>query len=84
MSDFLVKITKNELVDRLRVIQSRLANENEHSEALFIGMAIQVLAGEVTSVQVINVSGSVEDAILARIKRHLKNDPGFACGGIAR
>jgi len=38
-----VEISNNELIDRLRVVQSRLTEQNEHSDALFIGFAIQAL-----------------------------------------
>lgn len=39
----LLRMSKNELIDRLRVFQSRLTDENEHSDAVFVGFAIQVI-----------------------------------------
>jgi hypothetical protein len=45
-----VEISSNELVDRLRVLQSKLTDENEHSDALFVGFAIQfITSGDLKS-----------------------------------
>jgi hypothetical protein len=53
-----VEISRNELIDRLRVIQSRLTSENEHSDAIFVGFAIQVLTFEEKAQMQVPITGS--------------------------
>lgn len=55
MTDLNVTISRNTLVDRLRLIQSRLTDENEHADALIIDMAIQ----------------SIDNRLKARIRRSI-------------
>lgn len=38
-----VEISRNTLIDRLRVLQSELSEENRHSDALLVDFAIQAL-----------------------------------------
>lgn len=43
MADYLMKVSRNALLDRLRVLQSDLTGENRHSDAMTVDFAIQAL-----------------------------------------
>jgi hypothetical protein len=43
MADYLLKVSRNALLDRLRVLQSDLTGENRHSDAMTVDFVIQIL-----------------------------------------
>lgn len=48
MSDIAVTLSTNAIVDRLRKLHSDLTDENRHTDALLIDLAIQALRADAT------------------------------------
>lgn len=50
MTDHLISLSRNTIIDRLRVLQSDLTQENRHADALIIELGIQAIGGKSSSI----------------------------------
>jgi hypothetical protein len=67
--EYILKVSRNSLLDRLRVLQSELTEENRHSDAMTIDFVIQIMSVDAYAEKV-----GRQDAVLPGVLQIISSD----------